>query len=422
MDTEVIQENELDVQQNVVPRESVDNSPISTAAVDSSPIDIMELEDAVDVTLPASTAAPATVGPLSATDDAVILMDSISTVATPVSVTEELTTTQEPSTTSLPIIQPTTMYAQIEPAQPAAFHESQSYLANREFLNTWLRLASINLNRPELLTLFHPVGTTPAPAVVSTTPISTTTTPTIAAITEKINTISIQDHSAIDDKLEAILISEPALIDNESIAKEITPTNDFSGQNQIQVENIKQDKKNNMATEEDQLVEEIFDEILMNEGVIDLTTLSPDLLDADSLVPDEALTAFEELPVITESEIKPTEKLIPVENDALLAVDSVDPKIRLSQTQVDETMQISEATEDTANQQPDAIPQVVETIINDNLPIEKEVNIIPTPTTTIPPPVLLTAVPWVSSRGRFSGFRYRFSHRPAKGTFFLNSR
>merc|ERR1719154_1012047 len=308
MDTEVIQENELDVQQNVVPRESVDNSPISTAAVDSSPIDIMELEDAVDVTLPASTAAPATVGPLSATDDAVILMDSISTVATPVSVTEELTTTQKPSTTSLPIIQTTTMSAQTERAQPAAFHESQSYLAHREFLNTWLRLASVNLNRPDLLTLLQPVGTTPAPAVAVTTPIPTT--PIIAAITEKLNTISIQDRSVIDDKLEAILISEPALIDNDSIAKAITPINEFSGQNQIQVENIKQDKKNNMATEEDQLVEEIIDEILMNEGVIDLTTLSPDLLDAESVVPDEALTTFEQLPVITESEIKPTEELI----------------------------------------------------------------------------------------------------------------
>jgi len=188
---------------------------------------------------------------------------------TPVAVVEvvqpEQTITVEPTpspvTEGTPIINvestpiPATESAQT--TQTALSHEQ----AHQEFLNTWLQLASINLNRPDLLNLIRPIVRT-----ITLAPV-TTPAPVVEPVVDVKQDLAPKVTEAVSKTLDVAPIE---------VTEEVSPS--F-------------------------MQEEVPLEPLPVEEMIDITTLAP-MSEQTTLAPEEILAPVEPETLVTEATVQ----------------------------------------------------------------------------------------------------------------------
>jgi len=220
--------------------------------------------------------------------------------------------------TPIEVIPVETVQEAIQPVVSTTINplDTETFRAYNNFLNTWLQLASVNLNRPDLLNLLN----VPAPVVPQVAPVEIT--PEVIA-------------EVIREEIIPEVVHEP-------VVAEIQPE---------QVEVIEP-------------ITEVAPEVFVDEIVTEV-------------IPEE-VPATEVLP-----QPEPVTEAAPVIKQDTVVFD----------TQV--------------------LPELTPAIIDTNT-IAKSI------TSAAVPNILLRQVPRISSRGRFSGYTYSFSHVPQRGTYFLH--
>lgn len=300
-------------------------------------------------------------GPLSEIDNTFVLT------------TADETITEEPI--AEPIIsrvqQPIT--SQVQQSTPNAVPSSRfHYSAYNDFLNTWLQLASVNLNRPDLLRLINPQPAAPIP-VVSNRLVNLQEEQAVAAPE------SVPSAKSLFVAVEEVEV--PQMVQEDAVAAALPPP----------------------AVEEDMMTGEFT-----SEPPAEVTTQDAMLFPAETTT--EFLTIIEKA---LDDMTVPEESALPELGtpESVLIAESVAPETIIQENFISDLSPIQDDVTIS-----ESIPNTVEEIVSNSL--VEEVAIGGPPSTS---PFLLNAIPRVTSRGRQSGYRYSFSHVPQRGTYFFNS-
>ena len=372
--------------------ENVAAGAIDAITTDVANIDVVEdvLAPVIDVittdvaneiihsadTIPSVEEPQTSAGSLTAIDDSFVLSTRQETA---------LPQTEATTTTGIDVMNPSLELLKLSttPKTVSHFH-SDTYNAYNDFLNTWLKLASINLRRPDLLSLLNPNPLRSA---------STTAAPVIAPVSQ---------NAPSESKSQLLVELEATAPATESIAKSL-----FIGfgeeENIIHGSQVNQEKEIITGFTTENPVEVTTEEIIL--PIDRQPVLEWQEQQANEILP------IERQPVLAWQEQQPNE-ILPTDRQ---------PVLEWQEQQISEVHgQVDVTTESNFTEE----PLTAEIHIPVENTLDTNVNtIIDTPVESplVPPPVLLNAIPLITSRGRSSGFRYSFSHVPQRGTFFFNS-
>lgn len=392
----------------VVSSSDLKNLPISDAIVTAeksitveAPV---ELTPIVEETVVPEVAEPvqeivveeAPIESLVLTDDSFVLTDSEPQAIEKVDVVASEPVATEPEVIDTPIVEEPTIPEPVVPisqiVQQAATtttispFETDTFHAYNQFLNTWLQLASVNLNRPDLLRFVNHV---PArqPAVTPQEVIEPAPVPVeiVEPVVEKI--------------VEPMLpeVAEPIVIEVvEPVAEEIIEPEIIEIVEPVLTPEIVE-KAAAMEVPEEPVTESI--EPVVQELV------DPEPMFIDDVAEEVAVTDAP-LDFATEADIVD----IVTEAPIVEAEPTVEPVAEVKKVEI-----FSEP-------QPTVLPELTPEIINSNA-IAKSItsqNVIQNSFAVEQTPTLLQPIPRFTSRGRFSGYRYSFAHVPQRGSFFLH--
>ena len=364
------------------------------------------------------------VAPLSQVDDSFVLTDSVAQVTETLDLNEAEPTVLTPEVESPIPVEPVadTTIIQQQPGPVSPF-DTETFRAYNDFLNTWLKLASVNLNRPDLLNLVNNHG-------------NPTTTAPIAAVRESLPAIVPEE--VVEPEViqaEVVMPLEPEVVDSETIVPVVS---DIIEPNVVEefiepdvtdvVEPIPADAVEvpvDISVAPVEAAPETIEAVITDSDdvesslvetteseIISATTEEPVVLDA--VTENQPQTEIiEEAPVDSVKEIPVEEEIIITEASPAEPVEVVTeaiPVVKKADTAVD------------LAPGPNVLPELTPDIISTNS-IAKAIN-----TQNVQPennffqaPALLEPVPRFTSRGRFSGYRYSFSHVPQRATFFLHN-
>lgn len=339
---------------NVVPTEDISLAPVADIQTVSQ--DAVNLEESQ-------------AGPLSFADDAFVLTASEAQpepvdLASPVdSIIESEVIPQE-----IPSVEPVVLQT-FDPTTTVSPFQTETFNAYNQFINHWLQLASVNLNRPDLLEL-----------------VNIQPTPSVQAQPEP-QVMEVQK-SVVSDAQPEVFEPVETIQAGEYPQPEITE-----------------------IIEEIPVVEETLPVETVTEGVIsDLTSMdvTTELPFAEYEVTTENLGVTEATLV---EEVTPAAEPIPEVTFENLQPEVVEPAAVVAET-------IPEATVETIQTEVvEPAAAIVEQDIATNIIPDTPVQV----SASAPIPAHFNTIPTYTSRGRLSGFRYSFSHVPQRGTFFFNS-